>query len=163
MKASAGNTVSFAYYCDSLKHIFRTEACLSYTDAGTWGTEEAPQTLPLLTAEKLVTMEAVFTVTEYEAFNTTITEGDLLAAFVGDECRGVCTGRINGGQLQFPMEIRGTLGINETFTLRLYTYVNGYLFNCPKSFAFQAGGQLGTDEEPQGIELIVVDLSHETN
>lgn len=45
--------------------------------------------LPLETAFKLVNMRAVFTVDYYEAINTELAEGDMLAAFVGDECRGV--------------------------------------------------------------------------
>ena len=89
MKGSAGDKMSFRYYCDSLKHVFVTEECARYTDATSWGSEAEYNVLPLETAFKLVNMRAVFTVDYYEAINTELAEGDMLAAFVGDECRGV--------------------------------------------------------------------------
>ncbi len=156
MKASNGDQVSFRYYCDSLKYIFTSENCLSYADAQSWGTTEEPQVLPLKTAQKVVCMSAVFTVTEYKAFNTTLAENDLLAAFVDDECRGVAAGVMQGDSLIFPMQIRGTLGKAEQITLQYYHCENSYLFTCPKKFDFVAGGKIGTADEPMGIILNVV-------
>lgn len=157
MKASAGDQVAFAYYSDSLKHTFRSDACLAYVDAGAWGSADEPKVMPLHTAEQLVTMDATFTVTAYEAFNTTLVAGDVMAAFVGDECRAVGEGVMKGDTLLFPLQVRGTLGVDERFRLRLYTKLNRYLFDCPQSFGVQAGQTLGTADEPIGIELIVVE------
>ena len=66
MKGSAGDKMSFRYYCDSLKHVFVTEECARYTDATSWGSEAEYNVLPLETAFKLVNMRAVFTVDYYE-------------------------------------------------------------------------------------------------
>ena len=65
--------------------------------------------IELETAFKLVNMRAVFTVDYYEAINTELAEGDMLAAFVDDECRGVARAERYDGRLIFDMDVTGTL------------------------------------------------------
>lgn len=157
MKGSAGDKVSFRYYCDSLKHVFATGECTAYADASSWGSASAYQNLPLNTAFKLVTMRAVFTVEQYEAINTELAEGDLLAAFVGDECRGVAKAERYDGRLIFDMNVRGTLGVPEQFVLKYYHVANRYMFTCGKVFDFEAGGEIGSRNQPMGIAMQVVE------
>lgn len=157
MKGSNGDKVSFRYYCDSLKYIFTTADCVTYSDAQSWGSGSDYQVLPLKTDYKLVNMHAVFTVESYQAINTELAEGDLIAAFVNDECRGVATGRMYEGKLIFEMDILGTLGVAEQFVLKYYHIANQYLFTCARAFDFGAGSVLGTKDVPQGITLKVVD------
>ena len=157
MKGSAGDKMSFRYYCDSLKHVFVTEECARYTDATSWGSEAEYNVLPLETAFKLVNMRAVFTVDYYEAINTELAEGDMLAAFVGDECRGVARAERYDGRLIFDMDVTGTLGMAEQFTLKYYHVGNRYMFTCAKMFDFAAGGSIGSRNLPMGITLQVVE------
>lgn len=157
MKGSAGDRVSFRYYCDKLQYIFETEPCVTYTDAGSWGSASDYQVLPLNVNQKLLHMNAVFTVDEYVAINTELAEGDIMAAFVNGECRGVATGKLVQGKLVFEMDVLGTLGLNEAFELEYYHIANKYRFTCPRKFDFVPGGTLGTVYEPQGIIMNVVD------
>lgn len=157
MKGANGDKVSFRYYNDKLKYIFETADCVTYADAAAWGSASDYQEMPLATALKLVHMQGVFTVESYEAINTFLAEGDVMAAFVGDECRGVAVGDLFEGKLIFEMDILGTLGVQEQFTLRYYHKQNKYLFTCPRPFDFVAGGVLGTRYVSQGIEMNVVD------
>lgn len=157
MKGRKGDKVSFRFYSDSLKHVFATPDCVTYADAGTWGNTTDYQTLPLETAFKLVNMRAVFAVEHYEAINTTLAEGDLLAAFVGDECRGVAKAELYDGQLIYDMQVVGTLGVNEEFVLKYYHPGNRYMFTCNKVFDFEAGGAIGSRNQPMGITLQVIE------
>lgn len=157
MKGSNGDKVSFRYYCDKLKYIFTTENCASYTDASSWGSATDYQVLPLKTDYKLVNMQAVFMVESYKAINTELTEGDLIAAFINEECRGVATGKMYEGNLIFEMDILGTLGVNEQFTLKYYHLENQYMFTCARAFDFEVGSKLGNKDVPQGITLKVIE------
>ena len=140
-----------------MKYIFTTENCTSYTDASSWGSATDYQVLPLKTDYKLVNMQAVFMVESYKAINTELTEGDLIAAFINEECRGVATGKMYEGNLIFEMDILGTLGVNEQFTLKYYHLENQYMFTCARAFDFEVGSKLGNKDVPQGITLKVIE------
>ena len=157
MKGSEGDQVSFRYYCDSLKYVFTSPACLSYSDSQSWGSEAQYNVLPLETAQQLVTMNGVFFVEAYKAINTELAEGDMLAAFVGDECRGLAFGELYNEQLIFDMDIRGTLGVDEQFTLQYYHIANRYKFTCHQIFNFEPAGKIGERNLPMGITLHVVE------
>ena len=102
-------------------------------------------------------MRAVFAIEHYEAINTTLAEGDLLAAFVGDECRGVAKAELYDGQLIYDMQVTGTLDVNEEFVLKYYHPGNRYMFTCNKMFKFEAGGTIGNRNQPMGITLQVIE------
>ena len=102
-------------------------------------------------------MQAVFMVESYKAINTELTEGDLIAAFINEECRGVATGKMYEGNLIFEMDILGTLGVNEQFTLKYYHLENQYMFTCARAFDFEVGSKLGNKDVPQGITLKVIE------
>ena len=121
------------------------------------GSEAEYNVLPLETAFKLVNMRAVFTVDYYEAINTELAEGDMLAAFVGDECRGVARAERYDGRLIFDMDVTCTLGVAEQFTLKYYHVGNRYMFTCSNMCDFEAGGYSGSSNQPMGITLQVVE------
>lgn len=156
MRGSEGDKVSFRYYCDSLHYVFTSADCLTYADSESWGSKSDYNVLPLQTAQQLVTMNGVFSVDFYMAFNTELAPGDMLAAFVGEECRGVAIGEMYNDKLIFDMDIRGTLGVKEQFTLKYYNISKQYMFNCDQIFDFEPAGKIGERNLPMGIKLHVV-------
>lgn len=157
MKGSEGDQVSFRYYCDSLHYVFNSPDCMQYSDSQSWGDAANYNILPLETAQQLVTMNGVFFIEYYKAINTELAPGDLLAAFVGDECRGLAVGELYNDQLIFDMNIRGTLGVEEQFTLQYYHIQNQYKFTCEQIFNFEPAGQIGDRNLPMGVTLHVVE------
>ena len=61
------------------------------------------------------------------------------------------------GRLIFDMDVTGTLGVAEQFTLKYYHVGNRYMFTCAKMFDFEAGGSIGSRNQPMGITLQVVE------
>ena len=76
---------------------------------------------------------------------------NVIAAFVGDECRGVAkTTGVNGIQLFFLMVYSN---INhETISLRCYLAESDQVVNSTSSFSFESESALGSIDEPYAVE-----------
>ncbi len=90
---------------------------------------------------------------------------NVIAAFVGDECRGVAkTTEVNGNQLFFLMVYSNTA--NETISLRCYLAESDQVVNSTNTFSFESESALGSIVEPYVVEandstpLMLEDQSH---
>jgi hypothetical protein len=119
--------VSLKYYNATLKHIFtlNDEISLNY-DLSTGAEDDYIAGFTLGSAKypvvKTVTVEPILT----HAGITPI-EGNLLGAFVGDECRGKVALSASGNT---PLVIYGR-NPGETVTLKYYDAIGGLLFTIP--------------------------------
>ena len=101
-------------------------------------------------AEYSVNMTAVVTLPQ--ALIQYAEEGDQLAAFSGDVCRGV--GEIIDGL--YYVAILGMPEDQSNIHFRYYSIRNEYLYQTADLFAFDADEIFGTTDEPETIELSIV-------
>lgn len=80
-------------------------------------------------------------------------EKDEIAAFVGNECRGVGTA-IDG---LYYVLIKGTPDEQVKVTFLYYSAANQYMYKTAIDFDFEADGTYGTVDEPKILPLIVVE------
>lgn len=78
--------------------------------------------------------------------------GDQLAAFVGDECRGVAN---KVGNMYYIM-ISGTENEASQVYFRYYGASTGYMYRTNTSVPFKADGMLGTAENPEMLLLEII-------
>jgi hypothetical protein len=78
-------------------------------------------------------------------------DDDQLAAFTGEECRGI-GGKV--GDLYF-VSIQATQ--EEDFTVRFgyYSASNKYLYTTGNLFPFEMNGNVGSDDEPEVLQLSI--------
>lgn len=80
-------------------------------------------------------------------------EKDEIAAFIGNECRGVGTA-IEG---LYYVLIKGSPEEQAKVTFRYYSATNQYMYKAAIGFDFEADGTYGTTDEPKILPLIVVE------
>ena len=80
-------------------------------------------------------------------------EKDEIAAFIGNECRGVGTA-IEG---LYYVLIKGSPEEQAKVTFRYYSATNQYMYKTTMGFDFEADGTYGTADEPKILPLIVVE------
>jgi hypothetical protein len=149
--AQSGN-VSFRYYNAACRYVFSTEASLAFADESVYGTADSPQTLALITAGKHpLTMNVVCQLPT--ALAQSASSADVLAAFVGDECRGLATYEESGGTKVFQMTIHGALSNDEKVTVKYFCSKTGYLYQAGNAFVFASGKEVGTAESPYTLSL----------
>ena len=86
------------------------------------------------------------------------TAEDIMAAFVGTECRGTAKAeQTENGEYVFRMEINGSMGTEETVTLKYYSTRNAYLYQAASAFTFANGESYGTSVEPRIPAFVIVE------
>ena len=119
--------MSLQYYSQTLKHVFTLTDDISLDSDETTGIDEA--FVPLFTygsAKYPVTATIDVAATLAKA-GFTFAKGNTVAAFVGDECRGVGDWSLNGDLTVFLRE-KG-----EAVTLKYYDAANGKLYSFPNA------------------------------
>ena len=77
-----------------------------------------------------------------------------MAAFVGDECRGIAQVKtIGNSQTIYVMTINGSLGANERITLKYSSSRAQKLYQASASIPFEVGKQIGTEYAPTAIQF----------
>ena len=118
--------VTLKYYNAQLKQVFARTATMTYRigrDIGV-GTDFIPQ---LTFGSSKYPVVQTFDATGLMAkASITPAVGDLIAAFVGDECRGVNNGESDHGQLTIFGRSEG-----ESVTIRYYQAANGNIYTFP--------------------------------
>lgn len=74
-------------------------------------------------------------------------EADLVAAFVGDECRGLASPIADVDGLVF-LTVGSNLTSGETITFKAWYSVTGQIADLNETFAFADQGEVGTFDEP---------------
>ena len=78
---------------------------------------------------------------------------DILAAFVGEECRGVGTLTETDGRKVYQFEIRGKKGENAPVYFMYYSLQTSGIYKASESFPFADEVVKGSEEEPFTISL----------
>ena len=79
-----------------------------------------------------------------------VAAGDELAAFIGDECRGVGQ-QVDG--LWYVM-LKGTPDEQGMVSIRYYSAANRYLYRTAEGFEFESDGVYGTADNPVTLSLV---------
>ena len=125
--------VSLSYYCNKLKQIFSLSGQAVYKTGEVFGVDD--DYVPQFThgsSKYPVVMNLGVTVTSLIQSSVTPSEGDVIAAFVGDECRGIYT--LDNALLSSPvsMDVYGR-ATNEAVTLKYYSARNNSVFSFFKT------------------------------
>lgn len=159
LTAAAGESgkITFKYYCAKLGYLFTAADATSFADAGSFGSETALQTLAFdLGGKHPLTMSVVCTLPA--ELVPSASGSDLIAAFVGSECRGVGTyEELANGTKEFKITVRGSLGNNERVSLRYYCGKTSYLYDTGAVYGFTSGSYIGTLDSPTTLKLTVAE------
>ena len=120
--------MSLKYYCQQLKHLFTLTDDITLDSDESTGTDEdyiPPFTLGSAKYPVVMTLDATSILAKA---NIAPVAGDMLAAFVGDECRGV--GQAAPGQLTLTVYGRQN---DENITLMYYQAATGKVFTFPNA------------------------------
>lgn len=82
--------------------------------------------------------------------------GDKLAAFVGDECRGVGEAVTVGTQKVYVILIKGTGSEQERISFKYYSSKNAYMYETSAFLNFEVDTRYGSADEAQVLPLTIV-------
>lgn len=145
--------VSFQYYSATNTYLYKTESTIDFVAEQAYGTEDEPQTLAISMSGKYpLRMTAVVALPGNIAHY--VQANDKVAAFVGDDCRGI--GKMETteeGQVIFSMEIIGANTTDQILHFKYYSARNSYLYEDATDVPFEVFSQYGTAEEPIVLNL----------
>lgn len=149
--------IDIRYYSSRNNYVFTAPSCLTFAEGSVQSSQESPFTVPLVVSGKHP-LKMTATVTLPQDLARYATSSDMMAAFVGNECRGVAKVQTrDDGSFIFQMEINGSLSADEEVTLKYYSAKNSYLYHTAGVFTFVAGGSYGTPSEPRIPSLVIVE------
>lgn len=76
-----------------------------------------------------------------------------VAAFVGDECRGIAEVRTQGGYTWLYIRVRSNAASGEKVTFKIYDKTAGKVYNAVETVAFTSNGQEGMPSSPAKLSL----------
>ena len=155
--SSQSAAVDIRYYSHRNSYVFTAPACITFADGKVEASLENPLTLPLVVNGKHpLKMTACVALPQNIARQATAE--DMMAAFVGTECRGTAKAeQTENGEYVFRMEINGSMGTEETVTLKYYSTRNAYLYQAASAFTFANGESYGTSGEPRIPAFVIVE------
>ncbi|MGN0214765.1 MAG: hypothetical protein ACI4AH_08180 [Muribaculaceae bacterium] len=148
-----GTNVDVKYYCKNCNYLFTSPACFTFANTSVVGSELQPKSVAMnLTGKHPLKMTACIApmgMVKDLARNT-----DKIAAFVGNECRGVGQAKTTeSGQLYFMININGSIDGNDVVTLKYYSSVKKQLYVSNVSITFANGSEYGTTFAPIAVEF----------
>ncbi|MEG1685947.1 MAG: hypothetical protein RR319_08420 [Bacteroides sp.] len=156
IKGTEGQTdkIVLKYFNATCNYVYTTSNYLSFEVEGVHGTEQAPELLPLIQTDKHpLKMQVVCTLPAEQIQDAG--EGDMIAAFVADECRGVANlNELNGTKI-FKMEIHGSITNSEKMLLKYYCVKTSLLYTVKPSMLFEQGKQWGSEQTPEILNVSV--------
>ena len=75
-------------------------------------------------------------------------DGDIIAAFVGNECRGSVKSQVYDGKRLFLLHIRGNADESQKVTLKYYSARNRHIYECPRLIEFEPNDAYGSLMQP---------------
>lgn len=76
-----------------------------------------------------------------------------IAAFVGDECRGIAEVKSQGGYTWLYLRVRSNAASGETVSFKIYDAAAGKAFNAIETVNFESNGLLGMPSKPTTLTL----------
>ncbi len=145
--------IDFKYYSVADKKIYTCSASVPFEAGKSYGTETEPVVLPsFLEGKYPLTMPVVVRLPE----NLRIYrhENDKLAAFVGNECRGIGTPTSNTkGETVYKMDVIGNADQTETVHFKYYNAKTSYMYEDRTDVIFDAKSHYGTEENAVVLNL----------
>lgn len=155
--SSQSAAVDIRYYSHRNSYVFTAPACLAFADGKVEASPEQPLTVPLVVEGKHP-LKMTACVALPQNIVRQATADDVMAAFVGTECRGMAKAeQAENGEYVFRMEINGSMGAEEPVTLKYYSTRNKYLYQAPSVFTFASGASYGTVSEPGRPTFLIVE------
>lgn len=155
--SSQSAAVDIRYYSHRNNYVFTAPACLMFADGKVEASPEQPLTVPLVVEGKHP-LKMTACVALPQNIVRQATADDVMAAFVGTECRGMAKAeQAENGEYVFRMEINGSMGAEEPVTLKYYSTRNKYLYQAPSVFTFASGASYGTVSEPRVPSFVIVE------
>ena len=155
--SSQSAAVDIRYYSHRNNYVFTAPACLAFADGKVEASPEQPLTVPLVVEGKHP-LKMTACVALPQNIVRQATADDVMAAFVGTECRGMAKAeQAENGEYVFRMEINGSMGAEEPVTLKYYSTRNKYLYQAPSVFTFASGASYGTMSEPRVPSFVIVE------
>ena len=144
--------VTLKYYSAKNKKTYTCPDFLTFEQNGTYGKVSEPAVPPFEESGKYpCVMTAVVALPEALPFEKR--EKDLLAAFVGDECRGLGELVEVEGRNVYRFEIRGKKDEAAAVYFQYYSLQTSGVYKAAETFAFKDEGVSGSTEEPFMISL----------
>lgn len=149
--------VDLRYYSSSNGYEFAAMSCLSFADGKVEASVQSPFVVPLVVAGKHP-LRMTACVTLPSDMVRYVDPSDKMAAFVGEECRGLASPHVaENGDYVFNMTINGSMDASETVVLKYYSAKNSYLYQTVGGFSFVNGGSYGTEAEPGRPGFVIVE------
>jgi len=113
--------------------------------------KEAPNWSVTAAGDYPYTMTAVVTLPHM--YGATPAEGDQMAAFMGEECRGIGALNIVGGLPLYFILIHGTAAENTAVYFLYYNATQGAIYKSKEGSAFAVDSSFGTVDSPEMLKL----------
>lgn len=149
----AAQRIDFRYYAATDRKVYNCTVSVPFEVGGRYGTETEPAVLPsFLKGKYPLTMSVAVKLPD----NLTgyILEQDKLAAFVGNECRGIGKMTSNRtGETIYTMDVIGSGNEAEIIHFKYYSTKSSYLYEDATDVVFDATSQYGTEENAVTLNL----------
>ena len=149
-----GASVDVKYYNSKCDYIFTVPAFISFANTSVVGSQAQPKSLDInLTGKHPLRMNVC--VTPKGVLESLACEADVVAAFVGDECRGVGRVKFNGSKQAVCMvTVNGSIEGSEYVTLKFYSSVAKRLYESSRVLPFVGGSDYGVEVLPEALEFV---------
>ena len=144
--------VTFRYYCDALKELFHTSDAVSFESDAQLGNVETPQVLTWNSESELPYYMDFDVSVDLSAFGQgEVSAVDQVAAFVGEECRGVASAADEEGSYVFRLRAWARTA-DESFTLKYYSseLENVYVYGTQYPLAHAGKEEVAMALDTQG-------------
>lgn len=146
--------VSLKYYSAKNNRIYELRNVYEFFQNASYGTVSAPETVEFESNTPYAESMSVVVALPQKLVETA-TDGDMLAAFCGTECRGVAKKvSTNDGNVIYALEVRGTNVSGEKFNLRYYSEKNRLVYKTVDHIRFEKDAVSGTSDTPILVEFL---------
>lgn len=146
--------VIFKYYSNKNNKLYTSAEKVPYRIDKIYGTSQAPAYPDFESSGRYPVFMNVFLQPDMQTIPFEVQPGDMIAAFVGNECRGSVTlNSINYNNKIFNIEIRGK-ETGESVTLKYYSNAKKMIYQLDEQFKIAHKAQTGTETSPVQFGLI---------
>lgn len=150
---SDGTDIDVKYYSSRLGYVFTAASFVKFANGTTAGSQAAPKKLAFnLTDKHPLKMKAYIHLNGNLAMLAS--SGDVMAAFVGSECRGIAHVVSNANhESVYELSINGSLTNSEYVKIRFYSTQTKRLYESTTGFNFAEGKEYGALNTPVTMEF----------
>ena len=150
---SDGTDIDVKYYSSRLGYVFTAASLVKFANGTTAGSAAEPKKITLnLTGKHPLKMKAYIRLTGNLAMLSS--SGDIMAAFVGAECRGTAQLTSNANhESVYEITINGSLEVSEYVKIRFYSNHTKRLYESNTGFNFASGKEYGSLNSPVAMEF----------